>query len=178
MENRAESHPSEKEIRQLLEGFLALWRQNRDKYYPIANPLPPALKEAMQPFFPSNLLNQVRYIKPDPPLSLPVERLQAFADIPRFEHQHGVLILDVIVLNQALTERSLFHSLVHSVQMQVLGLESYAEHYLRSLFRTKAYVSVSFEVQAFHLEARFAAAPSEAFSVQEEVELWVAQNRY
>lgn len=178
MEHTAESQPSEKEIRQIIQEFIAFWRQNRGKYYPLADPLPPALKEAMQPFFPANLLNQVRYVKPDPPLSLPVERLQAFADIPRFEHQHGVLFQDVMVRNQPLSERSVFHELVHGVQMQVLGLESYAELYLRSLLRTKAYVAVSFEVQAFHLEARFAAAPLEAFSVQEEVELWVAQNRY
>lgn len=51
MENRSDSQPSEKEIRQILEGFIALWRQNRDKYYPIANPLNPAMKEAMQLFF-------------------------------------------------------------------------------------------------------------------------------
>ena len=178
MGNRSESQPSEKEIRQILEEFIALWCQNRGKYYPIANPLPPALKEAMRPFFPASLLGRVRYIQPNPPLSLPTESLKAFADVPRFEHQDGVLFQDVIVRNQPLSERSVFHELVHGVQMQVLGLESYTELYLRSLLKAKAYIAVSFEVQAFHLEARFAAAPSEAFSVQKEVEQWAAQNCY
>jgi hypothetical protein len=178
MENRAESQPSEKEIRQILEGFIALWRQNRDKYYPIANPLAPVMKQAMQLFFPADLLEKVRYIQPNPPLSLSVESLRAFAVVPRFEHQHSVTFVDVIVLNQPLTERSLFHSLVHAVQMQVLSMESFMEHYVRALLRTRAYIAVPFEVQAFHLDTRFAAAPSKAFSVQEEVELWFAQNRY
>lgn len=62
--------------------------------------------------------------------------------------------------------------------MRVLSIETYGELYLRGLLRTKAYIAVPFEVQVFHLDTRFAAAPSEAFSVQEEVELWVAQNRY
>jgi hypothetical protein len=57
-------------------------------------------------------------------------------------------------------------------------LERYFELFLRALVRKGAYINVPFEVQAYGLDSRFAASPSQAFSVEEEVKVWLRTGRY
>jgi len=171
--------PSEARLRELAQWGVSLWRENRERYVSRAVPLPREMSAAMRPFFPATLMEQIRYVQLDGEyVSLPQEDLRAFADFPRSEHQHGFMFLDLLVMNHAITERKLFHSLVHGVQIEKLGLHDYMLTYLRALAVTRAYIGVPFEIQAFNLEARYVTSPTEGFSVADEVELWLMKRLY
>lgn len=171
--------PSAGRLRELADWGVTLWREKRERYAPRARELPVDLKQAMLPFFPADLLDRIRFVQLEGEyVSLPQEDLRAFADVPRSEHQHGFLFEDLLVMNQPLTERKLFHSLVHAVQMDKLGLPKYLHTYLQALAKTRAYIGVPFEIQAFNLEARFVTSPNDRFSVADEVELWLMKRLY
>jgi len=171
--------PAESDLQRIISQGITLWRQNRDHYRPLSDVLPTAKHCLLRPFFSTRLLDQIRYVQlGSERLRLPLDEIRKFADVPAIEHQHGVTFIDTLVLNEQATERQWFHSLVHATQMDVLGLESYIDLYVHALARTRAYVKVPFEVQAFCLDTRFAASPSRCFSVAEEVRLWAAERRY
>ncbi len=90
----------------------------------------------------------------------------------------SLTFLDVVVFNEALTERSLFHALVHAVQFQVLGVERYTELFVQSFMRTKTHFTVPLEAHAFSLVSKFLRPSPERFSVEEYVRQWVADGRY
>ena len=46
-----------------------------------------------------------------------------------------------------MSERALFHGLVHAVQFEVLGLERYAELFVRGFFRTRLHIMVPLEAR-------------------------------
>jgi hypothetical protein len=171
--------PTAERLRELADWGVSLWRENRERYAPRAKELPAELKLAMVPFFPARLLEQIRYVQLHGEyVELPQEKLREFSDFPRSEHQHGFMFIDVLVMNQPLTERKLFHSLVHAAQIDAVGIRSYMETYMLALGKTRAYIGVPFEIQAFNLEARFATAPQDGFSVADEVELWLMKRLY
>jgi hypothetical protein len=72
----------------------------------------------------------------------------------------------------------LFHALVHAAQFEILGLERYAEFFVRGFLRARSHVSVPIEMQAFSLEAKFAENPNEPFSVEKLIKLWANEDRY
>jgi hypothetical protein len=90
----------------------------------------------------------------------------------------SLTFIDVIVFNDKLSERALFHGLVHAVQFEVLGLERYVELFVRGFFRTKLHIMVPLEAQAFALDSQFARCPEQSFCVEEQVRLWANQDRY
>ena len=62
--------------------------------------------------------------------------------------------------------------------MASLGFEEYVALYVRGFLKTRSWVSIPLEAQAFKLEERFQASPAEPFAVEEEVMLWQAQGRF
>jgi len=50
--------------------------------------------------------------------------------------------------------------------------------YVRGFLRVRSHISVPLEMQAFSLEAKFAEKPSEPFSVEELIRLWIKERRY
>jgi hypothetical protein len=90
----------------------------------------------------------------------------------------SVTFLDTIVFNEKVTERFLFHALVHAVQFEVLGLERYTNLFVRSFINTKFHFSVPIEAHAFSLESRFVGQPADRFSVEDQVRLWIKNGRY
>ena len=86
--------------------------------------------------------------------------------------------LDIIVFNDAIAPRTLFHGLVYAQQMASLGLENYAGFYLRGFLKTRSWITIPLEVQAYQLEGRFVRIPPEVFSVEEEINLWARNNRF
>ena len=97
---------------------------------------------------------------------------------PDFVHLASVTYIDVIVFNDPILARPLFHGLTHAQQMAFLGLDQYAGFYLRGFLRTRSWVNIPLEAQAFQLEARFSMTPPEVFSVEEEVKRWFSEGRY
>jgi len=158
-------------------------QEQREHYFPLAQPLSTRNKAMMWPYFSQNLLDQVRVLQlagervPNPPFFAEAREL-GFVNLPDWPHMTSLTFLDVLVFNEKMTERTLFHALVHSVQFQLLGLERYVELFVRSFINTKFHFTVPLEAHAFSLESRFARPSAERFSVEDQVQLWLRQDRY
>jgi hypothetical protein len=162
---------------------LAYLRQQRDRYYPGAEPLSPEHKGMMKPFFSPGILERVRVVQlrgdrvQNPSFYADAKAL-GLTDLPQIKHMASLTFIDVIVFNDEMTDRALFHGLVHAVQFQILGLERYTQAFVSGFLRTNAHFTVPLEAQTFALESKFAQHPASGFSVEEQVRLWVRENRY
>lgn len=172
--------------RQLVEGAACVssyLRQQRDHYAAAASPLGSHQKAVMWPYFTPATLDQIRVVElkgarvPSPEFYEKAKAL-GFEHLPQVTHMDSLTFLDVIVFNQNITERALFHGLVHAVQFQELGLDRYVDLFVRCFANTKFHFTVPLEAHAFSLESRFARPTGTRFSVEEQVRLWVQQNRY
>lgn len=158
-------------------------RQQQDHYIRSAVPLNNRQKALMWPYFSAPLLDRVRVVElhgnrvANPPF-YDEYRALGFVNLPEVTHMHSLTFLDVIVFNEKINERSLFHGLVHSVQFEVLGLERYCDLFVRSFANTKVHFSVPLEAHAFSLESKFVGTPTARFSVEDQVRLWARQARY
>jgi len=158
-------------------------RQQRKHYFPAALPIRNQHKASMWPYFSPTLLDQVRVVElqghrvPPPPFYAEARSL-GFDNLPEITHMDSLTFLDVVVFNETLTERSLFHALVHAVQFQILGVERYTELFVQSFMRTKTHFTVPLEAHAFSLVSKFLRPSPERFSVEDHVRQWVADGRY
>jgi hypothetical protein len=174
---------TEEQIRAAVERVAAYLRGHRERYFPSATPVPGRMKALMRPYFAATLLDRVRIVDlagsrlPNPPFYGEYKAL-GFANLPEIAHMHSLTFLDVIVFNEKVTERTLFHGLVHAVQFEVLGLAHYTDLFVRSFVNTRLHYNVPLEAHVFSLESKFASAPAQRFSVEEQVRLWVQQARY
>lgn len=163
-------------VRQYLE-------DQRTQYRPQGVPLDAEQHVRMKPFFPCALLPGIRIVElrnqrvPDPPFYAEAKAL-GLTSLPEVPHMASMTFEDVVVFPDAISDRRLFHALVHAVQFRVLGLERYSELFVRSFLRTRNHVSVPLEMHAFSLEMQFSERPEEPFSVEEMVRLWANQGRY
>ena len=158
-------------------------REQQEHFGPLGSPLKEDQRLAVSSFFSPDLLKQVRIVKvdaaraPDDPLLGEAKALGVNNGV-ELAHPSWQTFYDVIVFHGDLTQRALFHALVHMVQFDVLGLEQYAELFVRSFARTRSTLKVPLEAHAFSLEAGFAEGPAKPFSVEEKVRLWANQGRY
>jgi hypothetical protein len=155
----------------------------REIFFARGVPLGPRQKGLLQPFFSPALLDRVRTVElhgrrlPPPPFYLEALAL-GVENLPSLTHMSSLTFVDVIVFNDLLIERALFHGLVHAVQFQILGVERYTDLFVRAFLRTHAHFTVPLETHAFTLESKFAVDPGKVFSVEEQVRLWLREGRY
>jgi hypothetical protein len=174
---------TESQMLQAVACVSAYLRQQREHYAAIATPLSALQRAAMWPYFSEALLHQVRVVElKGARVSTPdfYEKAKAlgFENLPQVTHMDSLTFLDLIVFNESITDRSLFHALVHAVQFQVLGLERYVDSFVRSFANSRFHFTVPLEAHAFSMESRFARPVAGRFSVEEQVRLWVKQGRY
>ncbi|HEV2402393.1 MAG TPA: hypothetical protein VGS27_36020 [Candidatus Sulfotelmatobacter sp.] len=174
--------PTPEQIAQAV-GWLAQYLQEqRNHYFPVGSTLSPHMKASMWPYFSSSLLDEVRVIELHgarvtvPPFFSDV-RAAGF-EPPEITHMDSVTFLDLIAFNQELSERALFHALVHSVQIRKLGLQRYAELWVHSFVKGRTHFTVPLEVHAFSMASKFLRPAPERFSVEEQVDLWIHNERY
>jgi len=163
-----------------LSGYL---RQQRDHYFPVATPLAGPQRAAMSPYFPPSCLERIRVVELDGhrvavPEFFAEARAFGFESLPDLPHMESLTFIDVVAFNERISERALFHALVHVVQIQVLGLDRYAELWIRGFLKTRAHFTVPLEVHAFSLSSRFLRPVAETFSVEDHVLHWAAADRY
>jgi hypothetical protein len=174
---------SENQILNAVQKISAYFREQREHYLASAAPLSNHQKALMWPYFSADLLDRIRIVElhgarvPNPPFFAEARAL-GFTNLPEFSHMHSLTFLDVVVFNQEVAERALFHGLVHVVQFELLGLERYTDLFVRSFVQTKLHFSVPLEAHAFALESKFAGLPTSRFSVEDKVRLWIEQSRY
>jgi hypothetical protein len=174
--------PTSEQIAEAIDWLAGYLREQREYYAPVATPLSNAYKARMWPFFSADLLDRVRIIEL---LGARVRVPEFFAKVralgfepPEITHMDSVTFLDVIAFNQRLSERALFHALVHAVQIDVLGLQRYVELWVHGFLKTRTHFTVPLEVQAFSLSSKFLRPMAEKFSVEDEVVRWVEDGRY
>jgi hypothetical protein len=177
------SRLTEEQILEAIQRLSSYLCEQREHYLRSAAPLSNHQKALMWPYFSTALLDRIRITEldgkrvPNPPFYEEYRAL-GFINLPEIAHMHSVTFLDVIVFNEKVTERTLFHGLVHAVQFEVLGLERYCDLFVRSFVNTKLHFSVPLEAHAFSLESKFASTPAARFSVEDQVRLWAKQARY
>jgi hypothetical protein len=135
---------------------------------------------AMQRFFPTSALDSTRHVVlvgervGNPAFYGELIRMGFEADsLPDFELMAAITFVDTVVSHGPLTERALFHELVHVVQYEKLGFAEFAAKYVRGFLTGGSYEAIPLEMNACGLERRFAAAPAQAFSVASEVQAWI-----
>lgn len=142
--------------------------------------LTPEQNSAMQPFFPGEILSQVRLVRlegervQDPPF-YGMARMMGIKNLPSFGDASAVTFVDVIVSHQDFSDTLLFHELVHAVQYAQLGSKEFSSRYLDGFLKSGSYEGNPLEKHAFDLERRYAADKSQVFSVAEEVKQWISQ---
>jgi hypothetical protein len=156
--------------------------EQRGHFCLIGQPLERTHQLALAPFFSSELLARTRTVVldrerlPKSPLDSEAKAM-GIAGLSDFPHPSSASFGEILVLYDAIKIRQLFHALVHTVQIEVLGPEAYAERFVRGIFRTRTHASVPLEAHAAMLETAFA-EHSQPFSVEEKVRLWMNQGRY
>ncbi|HUI74288.1 MAG TPA: hypothetical protein VLX32_05050 [Candidatus Acidoferrum sp.] len=158
-------------------------RRQREQYVQMGKPIPAEQRARMERFFPTSLLQRILIVEmagcriDNPPFYQEAKEL-GFANLPEITHMASLTFDDVIVFHESLTERILFHALVHTVQFHLLGVDAYTELFVRSFLRVNSHFLVPLEAHAFALDSKFAANGERAFSVEEEVRQWIEEGRY
>ena len=176
------SEPSGEKIAQAAGWISTYLSTQREHYLPIATPLSDRCKATLRPYFSAALLNQIRIVellgaRVSVPEFFTQVRAEGF-EPPEVSHMDSLTFIDVVVFNERFSERALFHALVHSVQIQELGLQRYAELWVSSFVKTRAHFTVPLEVHAFSLASKFLRPTLEQFSVEDQVRRWEADARY
>lgn len=169
-------------LREAIARFSAYLKEERERYRPQGRQLNHGEGILFARFFSHELLRRIRVVAlsgrllSNPPF---YEEAKALGlSVPDMTHKASATFLDVVVFNEAITDRKLFHALVHAAQAHVLGTQFFTELFVRGVIRSRSYSLAPMKAQAFALDARFAANPDVAFSVEEEIRSWMNEGRY
>ena len=159
------------------------WLQEKLHYEPSGRPLTPDAQGLFGNFYSPFLLRNTRIVElKDSRIATPPffarARAMGLSNLPDISHQASMTFLNVIVFQEKISNRLLFHGLVHVAQAHVLGVERYAELFIRGFLRTRSYFMVPLKSHAFAMDLRFAQHPSDYFSVEAEIRRWVKEGRY
>lgn len=173
------------EIDSLLKEVASWLQRQHDLFLPKGVPLDENQKTHLRPFFPAELLDRARVADaslsgdaiPYPPF---YERVRAGGQrvVPDAAHMTAIAFGEVIVFNRTPSLRTLFHNLVHILQVDILGPERYLRGYLKTLNEAGLWMVVPFEEQAYQMDARYTRDPSDVFSVEAEIRDWMQKGRY
>jgi hypothetical protein len=150
---------------------------SRKKYAPQAMPLTVAQRSAMQPFFPTEVLDAARLCVlrgtrvPNPSM-YSMAKMMGIRNLPDFSEMAAITFVDVVVSHEEFTDALLFHELVHVVQYAQMGVKEFAARYVNGFIQGGSYEEIPLEKNAYELEGRFSRNGSQAFSVDDEVQQW------
>jgi len=140
--------------------------------------LPPVLRVQLNPFFRADLLNEARVVvlkdkRVANPTFYPMLQELGFTNLPDFGGMAAITFNDVIVSHETLTPTLLFHEPVHVEQYRQLGVDRFAELYVRGFVEGGSYEAIPLEINAYGLEGKFHKEPHREFSVEQEVAAWL-----
>ncbi|HJZ64244.1 MAG TPA: hypothetical protein VKD70_08000 [Candidatus Acidoferrum sp.] len=175
---------SEARIAEIIYRVAAYFSGERELYLPHSEPLGPVWRETLGPYFSSEILDKIKTVVlqwgariPPPPFYAEALAMTG-GRFPDFVHMASVTYLDVIVFNERIESRPLFHGAVHAAQIAILGTEEYTGLYVRGFLKNLSWMAIPLEEQAYKLDTRFAEAPGEVFSVDEEIRAWLREGKY
>ena len=155
----------------------------RERYGTRAAPLTLKQAGATSPFFTPELLVSTRVLvlrseRLSNPDFYPTVRKLGFENLPDQRTMAAITFCDVVVSHETFTDHLLFHELVHVEQYKQLGIERFAELYVRGFLEGGSYEAIPLEINAYTLEDRFRRQPHRVFSVREEVRSWLSDNKF
>jgi hypothetical protein len=177
------SRRSDPQVQDAIAKVALYLRVQREHYYPIGQPLNPEWRSKLEGFYSASLLDRVRVVeltdrRVDNPWFYEEARAKGVQNLPDIAHKVAVTFLDVVVFNQKITQRDLFHGLVHAAQVNLLGEERFAELFVTGFLQARSYFLVPLKAHAFALDTRYAEDPDTRFSVEDEILRWDMQDRY
>ena len=152
-------------------------------YSPRAAHLSIRQKTAMAGFFDQELLDKALLLVlvnervPNPDF-YPIIAARGFDNLPDQSAMDAITFSDTVVAHVPFTEGLLFHELVHVEQYRQLGIERFADLYVRGFLGRGSYGSIPLEQNAYQLGAEYARNPVNTFSVAEIVGAWIAEGRF
>jgi hypothetical protein len=174
---------TEEQVLHVIEQLRGYLRGQRKHYLPFGKPLDSERVGLLSRFFSPSLLSRIKVVQlvnrriTAPSFGQEI-RASGFPGLKEFTHGASMTFEDLLVFNDKISDRLLFHALVRSVQFQVLGLEHYTELFVRAFLDTRLRFGVPLEAHAFELDSKFAADRKTAFSVEDEVRMRVSEHRY
>src|SRR6266852_5494061 len=157
---------AESDIQKAIRWFAEYLRAEREEYHPIAGPLTGEWRDMMEGYFEPALLDRVRVLelvdeRVANPWFYPKAREKGFQHLPDITHKAAVTFLDVVVFNERMGSRDLFHGLVHAAQLRVLGVAEFTELFVRGFLRARSHFlgtpdSRRIRVCAFQRKTKFA----------------------
>ena len=154
----------------------------RDRYGSRAIPLSAQQKATMDGFFSLQLLEGTRLLvlqgeRVANPDFYPMLTGLGFKNLPDQSGMGAITFCDVVVSHEPFSDGLLFHELVHVEQYRQLGIPRFCELYVRGFLNGGSYEAIPLEVNAYTLDGRFQRSPQPEFSVQAEVEKWLAEGK-
>ena len=131
----------------------------RDRLVAAASPLTEASKLRLRQHFSDEILDRVRIVQadplpiPDPPLYPLLRLLNLDMLEPRLTER--ITFDNVIASREPMSLPLLFHELTHVIQYRLLGLDRFAELYVRGFLTGGGYHGIPLETCAYALERRF-----------------------
>ena len=152
------------------------------RYLERAVPLSPTQKATLNQFFSPELLDSVRALvlsgeRVASPDFYPMLAGIGLVDLPDQATMAAITFSNVVVSHEPFSNGLLFHELVHVEQYRQLGVERFAELYVRGFLAGGGYDGIPLEVNAYTLGAQYEAEPRRAFSVADEVREWLAARK-
>lgn len=149
---------------------------SRKQYIRDSTRLSSSQREAMAPFFSSDILDQARVLllkgqRIKEPAFYDFARRMGISNLPGLSNTMAITFNNLIVSQQELTNGVLFHELVHVIQYAVMGTKEFAEKYVDGFVSHGSYEEIPLEKMALKLELRFR-TDRQPFSVADELTLW------
>jgi hypothetical protein len=172
-------------IEWVIQHVAAYIERQRQTYRPRAVPLDPNQMAAMRPFYPASTLDAARLAVlagervSNPPFYGELVSMGFEAgSLPDFAFMAAITFVDTVVSHEPLTNRVLFHELVHVVQYDKLGLMEFAAKYVTGFLSGGSYEAIPLEMNAYELDARFGGPPAKPFSVENVVQAWIGAGMF
>lgn len=163
-------------------GELASFIKARKEFFePDARPLSDMEQVLFAPFFSEAILKTTLFVrKTDGPIETPdlLKELDERGLPFSLGGLRAVTFVDVVVAYDDLDPRVQFHELVHAVQYQKLGLKQFANKYIRGLIARGSYEKIPLEANARLLDEAYSKNPTQPFSVEQEVQRWINENKF
>ena len=159
------------QIAELISNVALFIEEQRQAHAPGSRALSDAERKQLAVHFSVDVLDGVRLARvkhlQNPPFYTELESM-GFQNLPPFRRMAAVTFVDVIVAQDEFTSSLLLHELVHVVQYRELGLQRFAELYVRGFLETGEYLSIPLERVAYHLEGLFRLRPDLAIEVEKQ----------
>lgn len=176
---------TDEQVASVIKQVAAYIAEQQQAYRPEGVPLNPNQVATMRPFFPASSLESARIVV------LAEERIHnptfygelvqmgfGAGSLPDFAEMAAITFLDTVVSHGPYNSRTLFHELVHVVQYEKLGLVEFAAKYVRGFLSGGSYEAIPLEINAYELDAGFAARPTRPLSVEAKVQSWIDGGRF